>query len=283
MQLRAPNACRGQKPAVAACIASARGRLRYNCPYSSAEGAMALNVRNDGMCRLAREVAGLAVDTMTGASPAARRERLERERRIRQPDAWPGKFTRTGSDARAFCDPGPPPSSMVICSMTSGAFPDNYRNVGQPRHIARQGGRNAYRGGDRGDMACRMSAVALLEAAMVVEGSGGAAAGQAHLLLLPHPVQHWLPGLHGRTRALHQMAQVRRRGTHAAQVAQTSGRLPGRHLRHRQACNLCRERRPVAAHDTESFIRRSDRGVPPAPVAREGSPSLLHSPSGSGR
>ena len=48
-------------------------------------------VKNEESCRIARELAKLTGDTMTGASTAARRERLERERRVRQPDAVHGE------------------------------------------------------------------------------------------------------------------------------------------------------------------------------------------------
>ena len=44
---------------------------------------MGLNIKNDDTCRLARELAHLTGDTMTGAITIALRERLERERRTR--------------------------------------------------------------------------------------------------------------------------------------------------------------------------------------------------------
>lgn len=42
---------------------------------------MSLNIKNDETCSLARELASLTGETMTGAITFALRERLERERR----------------------------------------------------------------------------------------------------------------------------------------------------------------------------------------------------------
>ncbi|MDE2912912.1 MAG: type II toxin-antitoxin system VapB family antitoxin [Paracoccaceae bacterium] len=42
---------------------------------------MSLNIKNDETCSLARELASLTGETMTGAITVALRERLERERR----------------------------------------------------------------------------------------------------------------------------------------------------------------------------------------------------------
>ena len=44
---------------------------------------MSLNIKNDETCRLARELAQLTGESMTGAITAALRERLERETRAR--------------------------------------------------------------------------------------------------------------------------------------------------------------------------------------------------------
>ena len=41
---------------------------------------MSLNIKNDETCRLARELAHLTGESMTGAITVALRERLERER-----------------------------------------------------------------------------------------------------------------------------------------------------------------------------------------------------------
>ena len=44
---------------------------------------MSLNIKNEETCRLARELAQLTGETMTGAITVALRERLERERKER--------------------------------------------------------------------------------------------------------------------------------------------------------------------------------------------------------
>ena len=44
---------------------------------------MSLNIKNEETCRLAAELARLTGETKTGAITAALRERLERERRMR--------------------------------------------------------------------------------------------------------------------------------------------------------------------------------------------------------
>ena len=43
---------------------------------------MSLNIKNEETCRLARELADLTGETMTGAVTVALRERLERQREI---------------------------------------------------------------------------------------------------------------------------------------------------------------------------------------------------------
>ena len=48
---------------------------------------MSLNIKNDETCRLARELAQLTGESMTGAITTALRERLERETRRRDKDA----------------------------------------------------------------------------------------------------------------------------------------------------------------------------------------------------
>ena len=44
---------------------------------------MSLNIKNEETCRLARELARLTGETMTGAVTVALRDRLEREKRLR--------------------------------------------------------------------------------------------------------------------------------------------------------------------------------------------------------
>lgn len=48
---------------------------------------MALNIKNEETCNLARELAELTGETMTGAITVALRDRLERERHERSADA----------------------------------------------------------------------------------------------------------------------------------------------------------------------------------------------------
>ena len=45
---------------------------------------MSLNIKNDETCQLARELAELTGETMTGAITVALRERLEREKRVKE-------------------------------------------------------------------------------------------------------------------------------------------------------------------------------------------------------
>ena len=45
---------------------------------------MSLNIKNDETCRLARELAELTGETMTGAITVALRQRLEREKRVKE-------------------------------------------------------------------------------------------------------------------------------------------------------------------------------------------------------
>ena len=47
---------------------------------------MSLNIKNEETCQLARDLADLTGETMTGAITVALRERLERERRARSVD-----------------------------------------------------------------------------------------------------------------------------------------------------------------------------------------------------
>ena len=67
---------------------------------------MSLNIKNDETCRLARELAQLTGESMTGAITIALRERLERETRARSVEArlnpsW--HFSRlSGTDLVSF-------------------------------------------------------------------------------------------------------------------------------------------------------------------------------------
>ena len=66
---------------------------------------MGLNIRNEETCRLAREVARLTGDTMTGAITAALRERLERQRR--HEDALTQELHAIGQHCAGLLKPGP--------------------------------------------------------------------------------------------------------------------------------------------------------------------------------
>ncbi len=58
---------------------------------------MSLNIKNEETCRLAGELARLTGETMTGAITVALRDRLEREKRLRNADALAEKLHGGGS------------------------------------------------------------------------------------------------------------------------------------------------------------------------------------------
>ncbi|MCY4589033.1 MAG: type II toxin-antitoxin system VapB family antitoxin [Alphaproteobacteria bacterium] len=68
---------------------------------------MGLNIKNDETCRLARELAELTGDTMTGAITAALRERLERERQLRNADTLARELHAIGQRCASLLRPGP--------------------------------------------------------------------------------------------------------------------------------------------------------------------------------
>ena len=73
---------------------------------------MALNIKNEETCNLARELAELTGETMTGAITVALRDRLERERRARSVEARKQELMAIGR--RAARNLGPGPSSTEI-------------------------------------------------------------------------------------------------------------------------------------------------------------------------
>ena len=75
--------------------------------YSTVETAMSLNIKNEETCRLAGELARLTGDTMTGAITVALRDRLEREKRLRNLDARVQKLLAIGERCAARLGPGP--------------------------------------------------------------------------------------------------------------------------------------------------------------------------------
>ena len=68
---------------------------------------MGLNVKNPETCLLARDVARLTGETMTGAVTLALRERLERERHRRCADVLAGELHAIGQRCAGFLEPGP--------------------------------------------------------------------------------------------------------------------------------------------------------------------------------
>ncbi len=68
---------------------------------------MGLNIKNDETCRLARELAELTGETMTGAVTVALRERLERERQLRGADALARELHAIGKHCASLLRPGP--------------------------------------------------------------------------------------------------------------------------------------------------------------------------------
>ncbi len=68
---------------------------------------MTLNIKNEETCRLARDLARLTGDTMTGAITSALRERLAREERRRDLDARVEELLAIGWRCAESLQPGP--------------------------------------------------------------------------------------------------------------------------------------------------------------------------------
>ena len=68
---------------------------------------MSLNIKNDETCRLARELAQLTGESMTGAITLALRERLEREKRRQDKDALLRDMRAIAKRCSARLGPGP--------------------------------------------------------------------------------------------------------------------------------------------------------------------------------
>ncbi|MCY3824252.1 MAG: type II toxin-antitoxin system VapB family antitoxin [Nitrospinae bacterium] len=68
---------------------------------------MGLNIKNDETCRLAGELARLTGETMTGAITVALRERLEREKRLRDADVRAQKLRKIAERCAKLLEPGP--------------------------------------------------------------------------------------------------------------------------------------------------------------------------------
>ena len=68
---------------------------------------MSLNIKNDETCRLAGELARLTGETMTGAITVSLRERLEREKRLRNAQALTRELHTIGQRCASLLRPGP--------------------------------------------------------------------------------------------------------------------------------------------------------------------------------
>lgn len=68
---------------------------------------MGLNTKNPETCMLARDLARLTGETMTGAVTVALRERLERERHRRCADDLAGELHAIGQRCAGFLEAGP--------------------------------------------------------------------------------------------------------------------------------------------------------------------------------
>ncbi len=68
---------------------------------------MSLNIKNEATCALARELAQLTGETMTGAISVALRERLEREKRQRDAEAEIEEMLAFGKRCAVHLRPGP--------------------------------------------------------------------------------------------------------------------------------------------------------------------------------
>ena len=68
---------------------------------------MSLNIKNDETCLLARNLASLTGETMTGAITVALRERIEREQRRMDADAGVKDLLAIGRRCAKSLKPGP--------------------------------------------------------------------------------------------------------------------------------------------------------------------------------
>ena len=68
---------------------------------------MGLNIKNEQTCRLARELAQLTGETMTGAITVALRERLEREKRDRSVETRIRQLRAIAQRCANLMGPGP--------------------------------------------------------------------------------------------------------------------------------------------------------------------------------
>ncbi len=73
---------------------------------------MGLNIKNEQTCRLARELAQLTGETMTGAITVALRERLEREKRDRSVETRIQQLRAIAERCADLMGPGPSATEM---------------------------------------------------------------------------------------------------------------------------------------------------------------------------
>ena len=74
---------------------------------------MALNIKNQETCDLARELAELTDDTMTGAITNVLRERVEQIKRERDREELLQKIRAIGERCAANMPPGPSPEEII--------------------------------------------------------------------------------------------------------------------------------------------------------------------------
>ena len=84
---------------------------------------MALNIKNQETCELARELAELTDDTMTGAITIALRERLEQVKRKRDREALLRDIRAIAERCAAKMGPGPSSEEIIE---------DMYGEFGEP-------------------------------------------------------------------------------------------------------------------------------------------------------
>ena len=68
---------------------------------------MGLNIKNEETCLLPRDLARLTGESMTGAITVAPRERLARDRRLRDTDDLVQELHAIGQRCASFLKPGP--------------------------------------------------------------------------------------------------------------------------------------------------------------------------------
>lgn len=68
---------------------------------------MSLNIKNEATCALARELADLTGESMTGAISVALSERLEREKKLRDVEARIDAMMAIGERCAKLIGPGP--------------------------------------------------------------------------------------------------------------------------------------------------------------------------------